>query len=138
MKAKVINERGKRAVLMSVKAPYAELLVDGIKTFELRRRFPLDLPSGTKIYVYSSARVHAVIGECEIDSIVRLPIDELWDLVAIDSMVSWRDFESYFSGREFGYAIKIKQPSRYEKPINLGKVLKNRENPRPPQSYCYA
>ena len=36
-------------ILLSVKPAYANLLVDGVKTIELRRKFPVDLTPGVKL-----------------------------------------------------------------------------------------
>ncbi len=58
-------------VLLSVKPAYANLLVDGIKTIELRRKFPVDLVPGTKCLIYSSSPTKKVIGECKIAKVER-------------------------------------------------------------------
>lgn len=124
------------SILLSVKSVYAELLVAGIKTIELRRRFPTDLEKGTTLFIYSSGGPKAVIGRCEVDSVKKLPVLELWKLSSPHAMISWDDFMEYFQGCEQGYAILVKKPLRFEKDIQLSKVSGNRIT-RPPQSYCY-
>ena len=44
-----------RDILMSVKLQYANLLVDGVKSIELRRKFPEFISSGTKCLIYSTS-----------------------------------------------------------------------------------
>lgn len=121
--------------LVSIKPCYANLIVEGVKKIELRKKFPVDVKAGTKMVIYSSAPQSMIIGECYIDSVKELSIDELWNESCIEAMISWSDFETYFSGHSKGYAIRLKGHLRYEKPFALSKhdFLPD----RPPQSYCY-
>jgi len=51
------------AVLLSVRQPWADLLVDGTKTVETRRRLkPETFAPGTVVLVYATAPTKAVIG----------------------------------------------------------------------------
>jgi len=45
-----------RGVLISVKPQYANSIVEGVKTIELRKSFPLDLPKDQKLIIYSSLK----------------------------------------------------------------------------------
>jgi predicted transcriptional regulator len=129
--------KDKRAVVLSVRHPYSELLVSGAKRIELRRKFPEDLPAGTRALIYASGTTKAVIGECEIAGVERLPISRLWKETAIHSMISWRDFKEYFHDLDEGYAVRMVKPRRYTKPIPLSDIFPDKSEPRPPQSYCY-
>ncbi len=121
-------------VLLSVKPAYANLLVDGIKTIELRRKFPVDLASGTKCLIYSSSPTKKIIGECKIDKVEKLKIKDLWKASSIEAMISWEDFKSYFSGVEYGYAIYVYAADRYPTEMTLSKIG---TNILAPQSYRY-
>lgn len=125
----------KRDFLMSIKPGYANLIVEGVKIIELRKKFPSDVKPGTKIIIYASAPVSMIIGECYIQSVEELKIDELWNRACIEAMISWSDFKEYFSGHKVGYAIHLKGHLRYDKPIPLSKHDYLPE--KPPQSYCY-
>lgn len=122
-------------VLLSVRPQYANLLVDGVKTVELRRKFPTDLKPGTKCLIYSSSPTQRVIGECKIASVRKLSLADLWKVSAVEAMISWDDFDSYFTGLEHGYAVRVYGPLRYEQPKELKKVAGNQV--KPPQSYRY-
>jgi predicted transcriptional regulator len=130
------TDASSRAVLMSVKPSYANLLVSGAKTIELRKRFPSDLPHGTRIIIYSSSPEMAVIGEVEISQVEKLEIRNLWSRAAIEAMISWEDFKEYFKGLDYGYAISVQKAKRYEKK----KPLEDFESlgvTSPPQSFQY-
>lgn len=124
----------KRDVLLSVKPAYACLLVDGIKTVELRRKFPVDLPTGTRCLIYSSSPTKKVIGECKIAKVECLKIRDLWKVVSIEAMISWADFKSYFTDVEYGYAIHVYAAYRYPLERALRQIGKDIVAP---QSYRY-
>lgn len=124
-----------KEVLLSVKPQYANLLVDGIKTVELRKKFPLDLAKGTKIYIYSSYPEKMVIGECCVENVEQLNIKKLWKIASIRSMISWESFKKYYEGHKSGVAISVNKAKRYDRPIKLEKV--NPEITKAPQSYRY-
>ncbi len=124
-----------RHVLLSVKPQYAGLLVDGVKTVELRRRFPLDLPKGTKCLVYATSPVCSVIGEVRVASVEKLSISKLWKKNAMNACIGWQHFKEYFMGVEEGCAIYTYAYLRYYQPIKLNKLGKS--NLTAPQSYRY-
>jgi predicted transcriptional regulator len=129
-----------QTVLLSVKPAYAELLVAGTKTIELRRRFPEDIARGTTMLIYASSPVQAVIGECVIASVDKLPLKELWAKSSRDAMIPWSDFRAYFSGKDHGYAITVQSAKKYRLAIPLAALSRSAgyESPAsPPQSYCY-
>lgn len=125
-----------RAILLSVKPQYANTLVDGLKTIELRKSFPADMPNGTKLYIYSSSPQKVVIGECEIAVVEKLPIEALWQRSISEAMISWEEFEQYYQGHAHGVAITVQKPRRYSSPIKL-QDFTLRKITVPPQSFQY-
>lgn len=128
-------QTGLKDILLSIKPPYANLIVDGVKTIELRRKFPDTLPVGTKLLVYSTSPDQVVIGECEIREIIKQPLKQLWASTSIEAMISKQDFDKYFEGTTAGYGIKLWKYRRYKKPKSLTSVLG--KNAVAPQSYRY-
>ena len=122
-----------KEILLSIRPQYAELIVEGIKTVELRRSFSKS-SENKKCYIYSSSPTKAVIGECYISNVEELPLNELWKKHSNESMIGWDDFSTYFSGKEKGFAITITREKKYEKPILIQDEFKMS---RPPQSFCY-
>lgn len=125
----------KKDVLISVKPQYANLLVDGVKSIELRRKFPESIASGTKCLIYSTSPEKKVIGHCKISAVKKLKIDELWSECAVKAMIPWSDFSNYFEGVEHGFAVEMYGYTRYENAMSLDKVTG--VDSRPPQSYRY-
>ncbi len=119
-------------VLLSIKPEFAEKIFEGTKLFEFRRAI-FKNRNVKKVVVYASSPVKKVIGEFEIDGIIRSNIDELWNQTQDHSGITKEYFYQYFSNREEGFAIKIKNQKRYQKP----KCLKQDFNLIPPQSFMY-
>jgi predicted transcriptional regulator len=119
-------------VVLSIKPEFANKIFDGSKKFEFRKAIfkNNDVKS---IIVYASSPVKKVIGEFEIGEIINNDIDTLWQLTKEFSGISEDFFYEYFSKREKGFAIQIKNKKRYKVP----KSLKEEYDLNPPQSFVY-
>ena len=120
-------------ILISIKPAFANLIVFGVKKVELRRSFP-QTAEGKKCYIYSSSPTKAIIGECYITKVEKLPIKEIWEKHSEESMIDWGDFKNYFTGKEHGFAISVNKHIKYEESIALPERF---SMSRPPQSFCY-
>ncbi|WP_280539983.1 ASCH domain-containing protein [Chromohalobacter sp. 11-W] len=120
-------------VLLSIKPEFAESILDGKKHFEFRKRiFKRD--NIEKVIIYATMPVGKVIGEFDIDGVLAMEPKDLWQETKDNAGISLNFFESYFSGKQQGFAIKVKNPKRYENPCNLNDIL---DNAVAPQSYRY-
>lgn len=119
-------------VLLSIKPEYAFKIFEGEKRFEFRKII-FKNPNIKTVVVYASSPVQQVIGEFEIDVIVSLELNELWEATKEYSGISEEFFFEYFAEREIGHAIKIKKTRKYRKPL----CLREDFNVSPPQSYLY-
>jgi len=119
-------------VLMSIKPEFANKIFAGEKRFEFRRAI-FKNKDIEKVLVYASSPVQKVIGEFEIDDILDYDIETLWSETSQASGISKQYFDQYFKGKEQGYAIKIKNIRKYQKPL----CIKEDFNIIPPQSFAY-
>lgn len=119
-------------VLLSIKPEFAEKIFNGLKKYEFRRSIfkRLDIE---KVIVYASAPISKVIGEFEIEKILREELPNLWDMTKKYAGISEKLFYDYFSNKNEGYAIKIKSFQKYETPH----CLKSSYGVMPPQSFKY-
>src|SRR4051812_48787728 len=108
-----MNSMDTQSILISVRPAFANLLVNGTKTVELRRRFPQEIKSGTRIIIYATLPVGKVIGECRVLEVRKQSLDELWRDSATKAMVPWEFFKRYFDGVDYGYAIHVNRHLRY-------------------------
>ena len=119
-------------VLLSIKPEYANKIFAGTKKYEFRRSI-FKNPNVKTIVVYSSSPVQKVIGEFEIEAILRKDIDQLWNLTEQESGINKDFFFEYYKGKETGFAIKIKKTKKYDEPLDIKRDFKL----TPPQSFVY-
>lgn len=120
------------SVLLSIKPKYVEQIEKGSKLYEFRRViFKQDID---EIYVYATAPIKQIVGKICIDEIIEDTPNNLWSSFKQNAGIKRKEFFEYFSGKEKGYAIKIKDFISFEEPIDP-----YQENPNfvPPQSYAY-
>lgn len=119
-------------VLLSIKPEFAFKIFEGNKKFEFRKAI-FKNPNVNTIVVYASSPVQRVIGEFEIDNILKSHPNEIWKQTKEHSGISEYLFYQYFAGREIAYAIKVKKTIKYMQHL----LLKENYNVVPPQSYLY-
>jgi predicted transcriptional regulator len=123
--------------VVSIKPEYATKIVDGLKTVELRRRFPYGTVTGARIYVYATAPMQAVIGFATIRGVERSPIEQIWTAYREVAHINRNDLEDYYKGVDAGYVLVLQAPVRLTEPVSLD-VLKSKLDFTPPQSFAYA
>ncbi len=119
-------------VLLSIKPEYAEMIFSGLKKYEFRRAI-FKNPDIKTIVVYASSPVQKVIGEFEIETIINANLEVLWKKTKNHAGIDQAFFLQYFSKKNNGYAIQIKNFKKYKKAL----CLKQDFNASPPQSFLY-
>lgn len=123
--------------MLSIKPQYSSKILKGTKTIELRRRFPIDVPEGTLAFIYSTTPEKALIGYAEIVSVTKESVSNMWRAHKVEACISKRDFESYFRGQDFGFALRFRSAKPFKQAIDLTE-LRERFGFEPPQSFLYA
>jgi predicted transcriptional regulator/DNA-binding XRE family transcriptional regulator len=129
--------RPHRDVVLSIKPEYSRKILEGKKTVELRRRFPLSAPRGTLAYIYSTSPDRAIVGRAEIVDVVKLPVSVIWKKFSSVAFIEKSDFDSYFDGIEDGFALKFANAKPLPRQLQLAE-LRERFGFEPPQSFLYA
>jgi predicted transcriptional regulator len=120
-------------VLLAIKEEFALKIFEGSKKYEFRKSIFKDKRVNT-IVVYVSSPVKKVIGEFEIDSVLKEQPENLWALTKDHAGINKVFYDQYFENRESAYAIKIKKTLKYKKPKTLFEDFKISFAP---QSYVY-
>ena len=119
-------------VLLSIKPEYAEMILNGDKTVELRRViFKEDVD---RVYLYATYPIKRVVGYFIISDVFKDRIANLWSKFRGYCGIDSNEFFKYFIDKEYGYAIEIKESHRISKPIELNEIQKELT---PPRSFCY-
>lgn len=122
-----------KAVLLSVKPRYADLIVAGTKQVEFRRVWAQEPVSW--IAIYSSSPAQEFVAVVEVKSVVEAPASTLWMLNSSKGGGLTRsELRSYFSGKRKGYAVMLGQVLKPRFPIEPTKIV---HGFRPPQSFRY-
>lgn len=127
----------KEHVLISIRPPYANLILSGHKKIELRRKIPANLKTGSVVVVYSTSPQKEIIGAFTVKGIIKADINKLWNKTKRYSYINFENFMNYFSGMEYGYGIEVDETWRFKEPINLDYIKKKSDNFVVPQSYRY-
>lgn len=119
-------------IILSIKPEYAKKIFNGDKLYEYRKVIFKD-ERVTHVVVYASAPISKVIGEFEIERVLKEPVSKLWKLTKEYGGVDKDFFNKYFEQRKEGYAIEIKQASLYKKEYDIYEKY----GVKPPQSFLY-
>ena len=133
---KAANFVSMQVILMSIKPKYAEQIMRGSKTVELRRVAP-NLDKSAVILIYESTPVKAITGYAFISAITKLSPSETWALYAGKAQISKHDFDEYYQGTDKAFAIHLKEAARLLEPISLADLRSEQILANPPQSYRY-
>lgn len=126
-------ESNERALFISVKPKYADAILDGTKTVELRRTRP-NLPDGSLVILYSSTPTRAVVGWAQLTGVrVGTPI-EIWDKYGTAAAIDELAYDAYFDGTDQAFALELHSVVAVE-PIPLDVIRSI--GIQPPQSWRY-
>ncbi len=127
-----------RAVIMSIKPEYAQSILAGTKTVELRRVVPRGLQEGDLVLIYASAPVKALLGAFKVGEVTKRRLPDLWRSVRGRCGITKTEFDAYYEGTDQGVCIPIAEVWRMEIPIKLGELRRSARGFHPPQSFRYA
>lgn len=117
---------------MSIHPQYANAILDGSKTVEFRKRGLA--PDVTTVLVYATSPVQRVIGEFEIDRIVQMSPDDLWQEAGSLGGIDEATFRNYYGSRDRAAGIVVAEPRRYLEAVPLARLD---PGVRAPQSFAY-
>lgn len=123
------------AVLLSIRPRYANAILAGTKTAEVRRRFPHQ-SRGTTLYLYSSTPDRAILGTVQLDGIDRPSADRVWHQYAHQIEIEEAALGDYLAETASAAILRISKPARWQQKVPLG-LLRSRLQLEPPQSFRY-
>ena len=122
------------ALVMSLQPRYAELLLAGVKTLELRRRPPPEA-EGRLVFVYVSSPVRAVGGAFRIGRVRSGTPDELWHWAEGRAGVTRAEYDAYFDGTDTAHALELTHAAAYADPPGLAALRERFGKFTVPQSW---
>jgi len=126
----------RHALLLSIRPKYAERILAGKKSVELRRTRPR-VPQGTALLLYVSSPVKALGAISSVKFVTCAQPDQLWQNVKDKAGLTRSEFEGYFAGAEKGFAIHLGAILELSPPLGLPDLRRLWPGLNPPQIYKY-
>jgi predicted transcriptional regulator len=117
--------------IISIRPNFAEAILAGDKTVELRRKIPPIVP-GTRLWIYATKPVGAVVGSASVDGLIKGTPDEIWDRCGGQAGINREAFDAYFDGTQSAIALTLIDVRR-GCPVSIEKLRSVRTGFHPPQ-----
>lgn len=127
---------GRRVVLLSVRSPHLERILEGSKTVEFRRR-PWNVPIGSVVLLYGSRERRAIVGSFVVADTKTGSVGQMWRTYGARSGLKRREFLEYVEGAPSATAITVSDVRVLPEPLTLAELRRRRPDFHVPQSYRF-
>ena len=124
-------------LLLSIRPNYADRILDGSKKVEFRRRHPRQIELGTRMLIYASSPVRALIGTAVVVEVVEASPEEAWDEYQGVGGIGHEQFNAYYEDCDRAIVIRLSKPVRLAKAIPLDDLRTKWPGFHPPQQFAY-
>jgi predicted transcriptional regulator/ribosomal protein S18 acetylase RimI-like enzyme len=121
-------------LLMSLRPEFAELVLQGRKTIEFRRRFSRKYEGATIVF-YITRPVKQFMFTATVTQVDHRQKEKLWEIYREDGGISQTLFDQYFSGTTYGYAIHLSNVTKIPAQLDLERAQEFSPKLRAPQSF---
>jgi predicted transcriptional regulator len=117
--------------IISIHPRFTDAILTGSKTVELRRRIP-PIEVGTRLWMYATRPIAAVVGSAIVGAIFRDTPSAIWDMYAEQTAIAREEFDQYFDGANEAIGISLRQVRRVRQ-LEIEELRTWREGFHPPQ-----
>ena len=125
-----------KPVLLSLKPQYADLVFEGVKKAELRKRAFAQM-EGRDVFVYVTSPIMRLRGGFRVGDVWSGTPKDVWEKVSEMAGVDKSEFDAYYAGRSKAYALEITGVWKYADPPELNELRILCDNFVVPQSWRY-
>jgi predicted transcriptional regulator len=125
-----------QVTLLSVRPRFADALLDGTKTVEIRRR-RARIADGSLCLLYASSPVCALVGAIRVRRTDADTPDALWSRWGEQAGLSRLEYDSYLCGSTLPCAIVVAAAVALHYPISLDELRRRQDDFVTPQSYRF-
>lgn len=97
--------------IISIRPKFAEAILTGSKSVELRRRIPA-LDIDTRLWIYATRPTAAIIGSVIVANVFRASPAWIWRKYSSQTAITRREFDIYFEGATEAIAICLQKAVR--------------------------
>lgn len=123
------------ALLLSVHPPFAESIISGTKTAEVRKQRPSARP-GTLIIIYATKPIGAIVGTARLSGISQGSPEEMWSKYQSRVGITRDEYYGYLKNTPTAYILLIERVQQLAPLLTLEKMRESIEF-HPPQGYRY-
>ncbi|WP_156384392.1 ASCH domain-containing protein [Marmoricola sp. Leaf446] len=120
-------------LLISIQPRFANAILQGTKTVELRRKPPRDQPD--VVIIYGSGTARAVLGVAQLSEVHTSTPGDIWERFGATAGIARAEFDEYFEGSETASALELTHPRRSGDEVPLSQL--RQFGLEPPQSWRY-
>lgn len=126
-----------RPLIISLKPCYADLVFEGLKKVELRRRIASQI-SDRDVFIYVSSPARKLRGGFRVGQVWEGSPEAVWSIVAELAALDRQEFDTYFQGQTVAYALEVTNVWEYQSPVGLSWLRDRFDDFVVPQSWRYA
>lgn len=123
-------------ILLSLRPRFANAILAGTKTVEVRRR-PIRAPGGTLLLLYASAPTMSILGTAELSKVDVQDPDVAWKEHEQELGLTREEFDTYLTGSDVAHLIHVLNPQPLDEPLPLSDLRASASKFTPPQSFRY-
>lgn len=123
-------------ILISLKPEFADLIFDGIKTAELRKRISSEFED-RDVFVYVSSPICELRGGFRVGEVWSGSPLEVWNMVHELAGISAEEYHRYYDAANVAYALEVLDVWKFANPISLGRLREKFPGFSAPQSYRF-
>ena len=117
--------------LISIRPNYAEAILSGKKTIELRRRIPA-INLGTRLWIYATRPLGAIVGSAIVNKIIEGTPADIWEIYMDQIAVGRCEYDKYFTGTDRALGLVLSDITRRH-PIGIERLREVQDGFHPPQ-----
>lgn len=125
-----------RTALLSIRPRFAEALLDGSKTVEIRRR-RANITSGSVCLVYATSPMRALVGAIRVQHTDTDTSDALWHRWGAQIGLERDEYDAYLANSSQPCAIVVDAATRFAGPVGLQELRRRQHAFVTPQSYRF-
>lgn len=125
-----------KVLLISVRPEFAEKILNGTKTIELRKSVPT-VDVGDLVVLYSTLPEKAIVGTCLVEGILKTSPAQLWKNHSTRMGIDRRRYDDYFKNSEIAVGIVLNSIVRLNQKLSLDVVRRTIPEFSPPQTFRY-
>ena len=126
----------KNVLFLSVKPEFANKIINGDKTIELRKVKP-KIKNDDIVIIYSTSPVKAVIAIGRIKGVFFDNPNIIWSKYKKHLGIDKQRYNEYYENKKIAVAIKLKEIKELDEFYELDKIKSENPTFHPPQSFMY-